>query len=222
MVKVRNPLNSEGASGRLGNQVVFKPRAQQQTAARHAAQRNPSTTRQQTVRAVFAQTARAWSALSSAQRDAWQDYAQAHPVPGKFGEIVKLPAFDMYCRCSRAFVEQFGGAPGLPQPQLHGLQISNLTVASPVPGRVDLGVNLPAGCPAFSLIAWWYQGPLANKLRKLRVPEQRFIQFTVTPANTCQLLGQPSGTYFWYGAQLCIAGVIPAPMLWTDQSLPVT
>lgn len=69
---------------------------------------NPSSQRQSTMRAIIASLAQAWgNVLTSAQRDAWEVYANAITFTNKLGEQIKLTGFNHYIR-SNSFIEQNG------------------------------------------------------------------------------------------------------------------
>jgi len=58
---------------------------------------NPNSTRQQATRNAFARHAACWTeALTQAERDAWNAYAQTHTVKGPFGEDVYINGISWY------------------------------------------------------------------------------------------------------------------------------
>lgn len=63
---------------------------------------NPNSTRQATIRGIFAQLVNRWtSTVTAAQRIAWETYAANTPVLSK-GVLINLTAQTMYIRCNAA------------------------------------------------------------------------------------------------------------------------
>lgn len=62
---------------------------------------NPNTVFQQLIRGYFAQLASRWvDSLTAPQRDSWETYAQAVPLPDSLGEPRVLNGMSMYQRCN--------------------------------------------------------------------------------------------------------------------------
>ena len=214
MVKTRNPLSSEEASGSVGR-TTYRRWGQVQTAGRKSL--GPSqqgTARQQAVRVVFAALARSWSSLSASQAQQWADYSASHPKV-VLGDSVVVPAFDAYCRANRAYQEYYGAPIPVVIGAHHGLNISNLQKSLTVlPGTVVVSFAFPAGAVPAWPIAFWRQGPLANELRALRQPEQRLHELVVGSSTSYRYDGLVSGAWYWLGAGLCPGGVYPSPVIW--------
>lgn len=86
---------------------------------------NPNTVPQQNARNRFAAASVAWSALTQAQRNAWEAYANQTPVLNKLGESITLSGNSMFTG-AYAYAAQFGIA----------LEDAPLT-----PGVTDFGTN---------------------------------------------------------------------------------
>ena len=70
---------------------------------------NPSSTRQQAVRAVFADLSVVWSnTLTQAQRDAWDNYADQVPLINALGESRKVSGLNMYQRANTLLLDTGG------------------------------------------------------------------------------------------------------------------
>jgi hypothetical protein len=70
---------------------------------------NPNTERQQTTRTFLATAASGWSAgLSQAQRDAWDTYAETHPIKNSLGQDVYITGLAWYVSCQTRCVDAFG------------------------------------------------------------------------------------------------------------------
>lgn len=93
---------------------------------------NPSSTRQQIVRANFASIAAAWAGLSSASREAWASYADQTPVVNKLGDTVLLSGQAMYQGVNSFLLTVGGSTVGTP-PTTPGLStlgaITSVTLA---------------------------------------------------------------------------------------------
>lgn len=57
---------------------------------------NPNTTRQASIRGLFATWSGAWQALTDNQRASWNTYASAHPRLDSLGQSITLSGFQVY------------------------------------------------------------------------------------------------------------------------------
>jgi hypothetical protein len=81
---------------------------------------NPMSTAQQEVRQAFALAVAAWSALTSAQRNAWNAYADQTPVTDALGETIKHSGRAWYV-AQYAFLIRVSQTPGSTAPTTPGL-----------------------------------------------------------------------------------------------------
>lgn len=98
---------------------------------------NPSTALQLVVRNAMASVSATWRTLTQSQRDAWDAYATATPLPGKLGGTTNIGGEAMFCRCN------------VPRVQAGLAVVSNGPIASgtgDIPG-LDLD-TFSAGSPA--------------------------------------------------------------------------
>lgn len=214
MARALNPLSSEKASGSLGKVVTFKARRNTQVVARKSSPSQPQTAAQVARRAAFTQATQAWGSLSSANVQAWADYAAAHPVPDGMGGLVALPGYDVFVKCSMAYYFQYGSAPQSPITANHGLDLTNIVFASVNLGQLDYAWTWPSAAANGWISALWLQGPLANQHRALRQPEQRWNKNVIHPTASGALTGLTSGDWYYCGAQLIAPGVFPGPVHW--------
>lgn len=81
---------------------------------------NPSTARQQFVRANLASIAQAWQALSAVEQESWVEYATTHPITNSLGESIQLTGEMWWCRATAVLynmaLPQVDFAPVLPGP----------------------------------------------------------------------------------------------------------
>lgn len=78
---------------------------------------NPNSARQQATRNVFSLFAGAWtSALTQAQRDLWNAYAQTHTVKGPFGEDVYINGISWYIMFNSRLLDAGFGGQAVPPP----------------------------------------------------------------------------------------------------------
>lgn len=87
------------ASGSIGGLTAFRSKAGLAFRSR-VVPVNPSTSLQLVVRNAMASVASNWRALTQLQRDGWDAYATATPLPSKVGGTINIGGEAMYCRCN--------------------------------------------------------------------------------------------------------------------------
>jgi len=92
---------------------------------------NPSSTRQQTVRAIIQQITQLWAGLTADQRSAWALYGDSVGWVNALGETQHLSGFNMYCRTNML------------------LQLAGATLVSDAPTTL----SLPEADPDFAIAA---------------------------------------------------------------------
>jgi len=87
-------------SGKIGGSVFFRTRGGASVRG-HVVPLNPGSAFQSEVRANLANLSQRWSTvLTQDQRDSWEAYADAVPVPNRLGNPVKIGGMPMYVRCN--------------------------------------------------------------------------------------------------------------------------
>lgn len=90
---------------------------------------NPKTPRQEVVRARATTLAQYWrETLTQAQRDGWDEYAEATSVPNKFGDSIHLTGLNHFLRSNQALLE-VGSTVQADRPFTSGLAPAPLTLA---------------------------------------------------------------------------------------------
>jgi len=214
MVKTRNPLSSEEASGSVGR-TTYKRWGQVQVAGRKSrGPGNPRTSAQVDARNIIAAVSQAWAGLVPNQRAEWEAYAAQIAGQNNLGDVVRLPAFDVYMSANMVQYRGSGATFAAPSPTWHGTDFATLSFTDYGGGPWWAVWTVVPGLPSPSYVELWLQGPLANKLRGLRQPEQRFNRTSITTIGTREFLNMTSGLYYYVGARLCVGGCVPRPIQW--------
>lgn len=135
------------ASGSIGGLTAFRSKGGLAMRSR-VVPVNPATTQQLAIRNAMAAAATAWRGLTQTQRDGWEAYAVATPLPGKLGGTVNVGGEAMFCRCNSIRV-QSGLAIVSPPPvatgtgDIPGLVFNPLVAGSP--GTVSIAFTTGAG-----------------------------------------------------------------------------
>lgn len=95
-MKISTPLLSLDARGRLGTAVVFSIWRGLNYVRTFIVPTNPNTSRQSEIRGLFTSAARAWSAISAAQRFAWRAFADLSPLHDVFGGSYTASGINAY------------------------------------------------------------------------------------------------------------------------------
>jgi len=99
MVKVLNPLGSTEARGAYGGTVYNTCRGVTY-AKQNRAPSNPMSTRQLRIRGILTDQSRAWQALTSVQRAAWEVYAAANKPMDWTGKPLHLSGLNWFVKCN--------------------------------------------------------------------------------------------------------------------------
>lgn len=97
-MKFKSPVYSS-VSGSIAGLTYSHNRGGLYTRAR-AVPTNPNTSAQQSARNAFASLVALWQTLTSAQRDAWNTYAENVTVLSALGDPLTLTGQQMYIRCN--------------------------------------------------------------------------------------------------------------------------
>src|SRR3972149_189454 len=97
MAKVLDPLRSAEARGKVGGLIYNTSRGAKYVKTFTSPVQRRSAA-QLLIRSLMANTSRAWQAATPAQRTAWQNWANAHPVQDWTGNSRTLSGFNAYCK----------------------------------------------------------------------------------------------------------------------------
>lgn len=120
-------------SGSIADRTHSHNRAGQYTRNRRSPVQPVGSGRRAAVRAAFAAASAGWAGLTNVQREAWNSFADSHPITDSLGQSIVLTGHQMYVRveCSR----------------------SNTGIASDVAPPADLDLNdLSAATVLFGLV----------------------------------------------------------------------
>lgn len=95
-MKIRGPLHSIDARGRMGVAFVLSIWRGLNYARVLAIPTNPQSSRQLSIRGFLTTLSRLWAALTDAQRTAWEEYADAQTRKNVFGQAVKASGINEY------------------------------------------------------------------------------------------------------------------------------
>jgi hypothetical protein len=95
-VKVKDPMHSSEARGGIKGRVYNTCRGINY-AKTNTAPCQPRTIRQLTIRRLMQVCTRAWALLDQTERNAWNTYANDHPITNGMGQTVRLSGFNLYC-----------------------------------------------------------------------------------------------------------------------------
>jgi len=98
-VKIRAPLHSIDVRGRFGVGLVFSNWRGLSVGRIFTVPTNPRSIRQLIIRGLMTGGARAWAALTDANRTGWNVYAGIQSRTNIFGQAVKATGFNEYCAC---------------------------------------------------------------------------------------------------------------------------
>jgi hypothetical protein len=97
MVKLVGPLHSEEARGRLGANVYGSWRGISYV-KEHVDPRPEPTQHQLDWRDIWGTVGPGWKLLTNAQRNLWNDYADAHPHSDWTGKLVRMSGFNAFVK----------------------------------------------------------------------------------------------------------------------------
>lgn len=129
MPKLRNPLQSGGAAGKLDNKTIFSNWHGRTYAKRYAVPKQPNTKAQKETHVRFAWAMKLWQRwLTEEDREAWRGYAQKQKRMDRLtGGVVRAPGHTIFIRsaiqCKRAGFESPRKPPSGPEPQPVGLDL---------------------------------------------------------------------------------------------------
>ncbi len=106
MARVINPIGSAEVRGKVGAQQFSNCRAGQVVKV-NSGPRKYDTLAQEHVRAHTKALTIEWQALSSSQRQTWNQWALEHPVIDRLGQVIHLSGYNWYCRAN--WIRNFGG-----------------------------------------------------------------------------------------------------------------
>lgn len=156
-MKVRAPLHSIDVRGRFGVGPVFSIWKGQNYARVLSIPINPQTERQLDVRGYLISASRSWALLNDGQRNAWENYAEAHPRTNVFGQEVTVSGFNEYVAMAVMALD-LGETPLVSPPEVPAPSfVTDLAGASGAEGEVD--VTWTAGQGGF--VDVWIAGPVS-------------------------------------------------------------
>lgn len=130
MTKVRQPLHSDGAVGKMDDETIFSSRHGKTYRKRYAAPTQPNTKRQKETRKTFAWTLKYWQKeLTKEEREAWRAFARRDKGVDRFTMTPsKPPAHSVFIRaasiCKRAGFPPPRKPPRGPSPAFLRFQLS--------------------------------------------------------------------------------------------------
>ncbi len=104
MAKVLNPLMSGAARGKVGG-IIFNVWRGLATVKIHKSPAQPRTARQLAVRSYITTLSRAWAGLTDAQRSAWTDWADLHPVSDWTGTNIRMTGENAYIKLNSILLD---------------------------------------------------------------------------------------------------------------------
>ncbi len=121
---------------------------------------NPQTSRQQTTRSILGGQSTSWSAaLTQAQRDAWEVYAQANPVKNSLGVDVFISGLAWYVRASSRLVD--AGVAPIVNPPIAPAPIGLLTLAVDISAAAVGDVTFTGALGAAEYLFIWASLPVS-------------------------------------------------------------
>lgn len=105
MAKVTNPLFSSEARGRVGG-IVFNTWRGAHTVKVKISPAQPRSARQTAVRAYVTTLSKAWAVLSDAQRLAWTEWANAHPLTDWAGTKLRSTGLNVFLALNSRKLDQ--------------------------------------------------------------------------------------------------------------------
>jgi len=148
MAIVKNPLSSEDARNKFGPVIVFSGWRAIKVVRSNVYPTNPRTADQLNIRAILANLAAEWTALTKVQTDPWNEFASGRPRRTAFGEF-KPSGMNEYVSLNfnRAYNAQASNvAP--PTAAFKGNCTTLASVGGGAAGEVDMTWVLPAGAAA--------------------------------------------------------------------------
>jgi len=163
---------------------------------------NPDTTEQQVVRSIFSALTKQWATLSSAQRDAWETWAAAHPVKNRLGNTVKRTGLTAFVQLGAIVQMRTGAAPSGAAPTL------------PVPSAPS-GIEATEGTPDQYAVSHGYStltglflmmkmtDMLGTAAQNPRIPDYRMI--SGPDSGSFKALGISGVTYDFTGVRYTVS-----------------
>lgn len=117
---------------------------------------DPSSTAQMNMRVAMCNTSRLWSqSLTAEQRTAWNEYAEANPVPSRLGGWLTLSGHQFFCGLNSRLA-MVGSNPQLSPPTTNAPSGVSITVTG---DELDQSIEITFAPAPLSighrLIAWW-------------------------------------------------------------------
>lgn len=139
------PLLTAAASGKLGG-LVFSHNSAGKYVRQLAIPTNPATPQQEVIRVATAQLSNLWvNTLTQAQRDNWEAYAAAVPIPDALGNPLFIKGMPMYVRSNVSRI-QAGLTRNDDGPSILDLgEFTIPTFDAPDAAADDVDVNFTAG-----------------------------------------------------------------------------
>lgn len=132
-------------SGSIADRTHSHNRAGQYTRNRRSPVQPVGSGRRATVRAAFGAASAGWSALTNVQREAWNSFADSHPITDSLGQSIILTGHQMYVRVTATMLN-VGLTPGtLPPGNLDLPNLSPSTFAFSVATGIEIGGFLGDG-----------------------------------------------------------------------------
>lgn len=171
------------ASGKLGTSAVFYGSGGRQFSREYVVPGNPQTAYQVASRGRLAEASAAWSAMTDAQREAWNSAASGVTRRDMTGQSYELSGRQLYMQVqSYRLIDNQVISPTVPSKTVTPFSASAMTVAEnadPATG-IELSWRSPSETPAFLFIR--LTAPLGSDARNARLTDYRI--FTTAPSNS--------------------------------------
>lgn len=158
MPKVKNPLLSLEARGGIGG-LVYNTWRGINTVKTNTSPTGQGTPKRLAAQGLMSTISKLWSAISDANRLAWNQYAVDHPVPDWTGSPKRLTGMNWFMSCLTQIRRVAGSdidvPPAIAAPNaIVGLALSNAT------GDLKVAFTSPTGSDTFLDV--WVAGPLSK------------------------------------------------------------
>lgn len=171
------------ASGKLGTSAVFYGSGGRQFSREYVVPGNPQTAYQVASRGRLAEASAAWSAMTDAQREAWNSAASGVTRRDMTGQSYELSGRQLYMQVqSYRLIDNQVISPTVPSKTVTPFSASAMTVAGnadPATG-IELFWQSTSENPAFLFIR--LTAPLGSDARNARLTDYRI--FTTAPSNS--------------------------------------
>jgi len=202
MAIVKNPLQSEEASGSVGGVTHARWRGNKVVRIRPIPTQ-PRTSRQSAVRNIIATLSRAWAALTDAQRTAWRNYADQHPTTNRLGQQVTPTGFNQYVGLNFFLLDNADSAIDSPPSVPPSASIATLTLIGAPSSGVggEVGVTTSGTPSASAYVDYQLAGPFQSPGRRAQESDYRHKEYTAGNSVGTEFTDLVEDSYYWVRAR---------------------